>query len=116
MKLPQTVPEALSAAEKDSVWMKIRFPDVHSWVNDSYSTSLDFQTYVSAPVHFLCELKWKLRVMCFRWPQAADDLLDDMYLPMLRSGGSWYNWIFKPIDIMELATVTEERKALRKKT
>jgi hypothetical protein len=44
MKLPATKEEALLAAEKESVWMKIRFPNMLSWVNDSYSTSLDFWT------------------------------------------------------------------------
>ena len=44
MKLPKTTEEAMLEAEKDSVWMKVRFPTMLSWVNDSYSTSLDFWT------------------------------------------------------------------------
>lgn len=49
----------------------------------------------------------------YRWPQAADELLEDMYLPSGRSGGWWFNWIFKVIDLKEIENLTEERKALR---
>lgn len=44
MRLPKTTEEAMLEAEKDSVWMKVRFPTMLSWVSDSYSTSLDFWT------------------------------------------------------------------------
>ncbi|KAJ2933423.1 hypothetical protein H1R20_g3675, partial [Candolleomyces eurysporus] len=93
MKIPATKEEALLAAEKESVWMKIRFPNMLSWVNDSYSTSLDFWT----------------------WPQGADDLLEDMYLPSVRSGGNWLTWPFKAIDSKELSTLGQERRQLRSK-
>ena len=53
---------------------------------------------------------------CFSWPQAADELLEDMYLPSHRSGGSWYNWVFKVIDLKEIATLGEERQAIRAET
>ncbi|TEB27449.1 FAD/NAD(P)-binding domain-containing protein [Coprinellus micaceus] len=59
-------------------------------VRDSYSASLDFWT----------------------WPQAADDLLDDMHLPTRRSGGNWLTWPFKLIETKELSKLTEERRAL----
>jgi dimethylaniline monooxygenase (N-oxide forming) len=49
----------------------------------------------------------------FSWPQAADELLEDMYLPTLRSGGSWFNWVFKVMDLKEIATLGEERRAIR---
>jgi dimethylaniline monooxygenase (N-oxide forming) len=38
-------------------------------------------------------------------------MLADMYLPGMRSGGSWYNWIFKTVDLEEIENLTEERRA-----
>ena len=49
----------------------------------------------------------------FSWPQAADELLEDMYLHTNRSGGNWFNWIFKVIDLKEIATLGAERRAIR---
>jgi hypothetical protein len=88
MRLPASVEEATEEAERAAAWMKTRFPDSLSWINDSYSTRLDF----------------------WAWPQAVDQLLEDMYLPNLRSGGNWFNWIFKVIDIGEIANLTAERR------
>ncbi|PPR00533.1 hypothetical protein CVT24_005507 [Panaeolus cyanescens] len=87
MVMPRSVDEAMQEAETQSAWMKTRYPDSLSWINDSYSTSLDFWT----------------------WPQAADQLLDDMRLPSLRSGGNWFNWAFKIIDLKEIENLTMER-------
>ncbi|KAF8802217.1 FAD/NAD(P)-binding domain-containing protein [Phlegmacium glaucopus] len=91
MRLPSSADEAMAQAEIQSAWMKSRYPNMAAWANESYSGSLDFWT----------------------WPQAADELLEDMYLPIHRSGGSWYNWIFKVIDLKEIATLGEERQAIR---
>ncbi|KAF5315243.1 hypothetical protein D9619_007506 [Psilocybe cf. subviscida] len=91
MKLPDSPQEAITQAEQSSLWMKVRYPDALAWVNESYSGSLDF----------------------FTWPQAADELLDDMHLPTLRSGGNWFNWIFKPIDLKEIENLAEERRERR---
>ncbi|KAF9034318.1 hypothetical protein BJ165DRAFT_1512908 [Panaeolus papilionaceus] len=91
MQLPTTVDEALETAERGAAWMKFRYPDSISWINDSYSTSLDFWT----------------------WPQAADQLLDDMYVRSGRSGGNWLNWAIKVIDLNEISTLTAERRQLR---
>ena len=44
MRLPSSVEEAISEGEIRSAWMKARFPDMLSWVNESYSTNLDFWT------------------------------------------------------------------------
>ena len=44
MRLPSSTQEAFKQAEQRSTWMKIRFPDMVSWANESYSTSLDFWT------------------------------------------------------------------------
>lgn len=43
MRLPSSE-EAFKKAEEQSAWMKVRFPSMLSWVNESYSTSLDFWT------------------------------------------------------------------------
>ena len=51
----------------------------------------------------------------FRWPQAADELLEDMHLRSMRSGGNWLTWPFKIIDLKELSTLKEERAAIRTK-
>ena len=48
-----------------------------------------------------------------RWPQHVDDLLKDMGVPIFRSGGNWLTWPVKVIDIKEIATLGEERRALR---
>ena len=49
----------------------------------------------------------------YSWPQATDELLEDMRLPSLRSGGHWFNWPFKVISITELDTLHDERSANR---
>lgn len=48
-----------------------------------------------------------------RWPQHADDLLEDMGLPVMRSGGNALTWPFKVIDLTEIGTLREERNAQR---
>ncbi|CAA7266120.1 unnamed protein product [Cyclocybe aegerita] len=92
MHLPTSAEEAIAKAEEKAHWMKVRFPDMVSWVNESYSTSFDF---------------WS-------WPQAADELLNDMYLPGMRSGGNWLNWVFKVIDLKEIENLTDEREIKQK--
>lgn len=47
MRLPTTTEEAMAEAERGAAWMRTRFPDMLSWVNASYSGSLDFWTWVS---------------------------------------------------------------------
>ncbi|KAJ3512117.1 hypothetical protein NLJ89_g3713 [Agrocybe chaxingu] len=91
MRLPSSTEEAIVLAEERSAWMKARFPNMLGWVNESYSGSYDFWT----------------------WPQAADELLEDMYLPSMRSGGNWINWVFKVINPKEIANLTEERRVKR---
>lgn len=51
----------------------------------------------------------------FRWPQLADELLEDMYLRSMRSGGNWFTWPFKIVSVSELSTLHEERDANRRK-
>lgn len=49
----------------------------------------------------------------YRWPQIVDEILEDLELPSLRSGGNWLTWPFKVIDLTEIATLREERDAKR---
>ena len=42
MRLPSSAEEAIAESETRSAWMKARFPDMLSWVNESLSTNLDF--------------------------------------------------------------------------
>ncbi|KAF9523127.1 hypothetical protein CPB83DRAFT_799685 [Crepidotus variabilis] len=91
MRLPRSVDEAIAECEIQSAWMRARYPNSISWSNESYSGSYDF---------------WS-------WPQAVDELLEDMYLPSCRSGGNWLTWAFQVIDLKEISTLTEERQVKR---
>ncbi|KAG6335021.1 hypothetical protein ID866_4066 [Astraeus odoratus] len=91
MSLPSTPEEALKFAEWNAAWMRRRYPDMLLWVNESYSSSLPFWT----------------------WPQAMDELLDDMGVPSMRSGGNWLTWPFKIISPSEIKDLGEERRAKR---
>ena len=42
-----------------------------------------------------------------------DELLEDMGLQSMRSGGNWLTWPFKVISVDEIATLREERRAKR---
>ncbi|KAG6381877.1 FAD/NAD(P)-binding domain-containing protein [Boletus reticuloceps] len=74
-----------------AAWMRKRFPGMLMWVNESYGGGLTF----------------------FSWPQAMDELLEDMGLPTMRSGGNWLTWPFKVTSVDEIATLGEERRAKR---
>ncbi|KAJ7140329.1 FAD/NAD-P-binding domain-containing protein [Mycena crocata] len=93
MKLPKTPEEALKHAERDALWLRKRHPDHNLSLNEACTSSSTFWT----------------------WPQHADELLEDMYLPSMRSGGNWFTWPFKVISINELATLHEEREVNRRK-
>lgn len=80
------------------------------WTNESYSSSLAFWTYVAS---FNDCFKPNL-LYYFSWPQVIDELLDDMYLPSMRSGGNWLTWPFKVIDLKEIANLGEERRLNRR--
>ncbi|KAG6840188.1 hypothetical protein C0991_008352 [Blastosporella zonata] len=92
MRLPSSAEEALVSAERNSAWLRKRFPDMLLWVNESYSSNLAFWT----------------------WPQLVDELLEDMYLPSMRSGGNWLTWPFKVIDLKEIVNLGEERQSKRR--
>ncbi|KAJ6532049.1 FAD/NAD-P-binding domain-containing protein [Mycena capillaripes] len=93
MNLPSTPEDALNRTEKDSMWLRKRFPDTNLSLNEAHTGHAVF----------------------FTWPQYTDELLEDMYLPSMRSGGNWVTWPFKVVDIKELATLHEEREGNRRK-
>lgn len=113
MRIPETVDEAMSIAEEHAAWMRRRFPGMVRWANESYSGTLDFLTLVYS---FYFILYRKTDHYFLRYPQAADELLEDMYLPSIRTGNSWFNWFtwwLSAIDITQLRTLGEERRAQR---
>ncbi|KAG5219707.1 FAD/NAD(P)-binding domain-containing protein [Salix suchowensis] len=87
MRLPATPKEAFDATERNAEWLRKRFPGMLLWTNESYSSNLAF----------------------FTWPQVVDEILEDLELPSLRSGGNWLTWPFRVIDLAEIATLREER-------
>ncbi|EJU02001.1 FAD/NADP-binding domain-containing protein [Dacryopinax primogenitus] len=91
LRLPPTIDEARMETEKNAAWMRKRHPGMLGWANESYAASIAF----------------------WNWPQAMDELLEDMDLPANRSGGHWLTWPFRVIDLKEIANLTEERCAKR---
>jgi len=91
LTLPSTVEQTLAQTERNAAWLRKRYPDMLLWANDSYSSNFAF----------------------FTWPQACDELLEDMGLPSMRTGGSWLTWPFQPIDLKEIKNLGEERRAKR---
>ncbi|KAF8585177.1 FAD/NAD(P)-binding domain-containing protein [Ramaria rubella] len=92
MRLPSTPEDAFKHTERYSAWLRKRYPDVLLHTNQSYSGGIPF----------------------WNWPQAMDELLADMKLPNMRSGGNWLTWPFKVIDLEEISRLGEERRATRK--
>jgi len=91
LRLPSTAEQAIAHAERNAAWLKQRYPGMLAWVNESYSSSIAFWT----------------------WCQAVDELLEDMDLPSMRSGGNWLTWPFKVNDVSQIATLGEERRQKR---
>ncbi|RDB30952.1 FAD-containing monooxygenase EthA [Hypsizygus marmoreus] len=90
MRLPSP-DEALAHAEHNAQWLHRRYPEVNLWENPSISSGVAF----------------------WNWPQAIDELLEDMGLRTRRSGGNWLTWPFQVIDTSEIADLREERMAKR---
>jgi len=49
------------------------------------------------------------------WPQFVDDLLEDMGVRAMRSGGNWLSWPFKVIDLDEISTLKAERDHINRR-
>ncbi|EEB94148.1 hypothetical protein MPER_07087, partial [Moniliophthora perniciosa FA553] len=59
------------------------------------------------------EARWtkkNIRISCCGY---TDELLEDMGLRNMRSGGNRFTWPFKVIDLGEIASLGEERKGRR---
>ncbi|KAE9387177.1 FAD/NAD-P-binding domain-containing protein [Gymnopus androsaceus JB14] len=93
LKIPSSPEEALAHAERNSAWLRKRYPDMLLWANESYSSNLAFWT----------------------WPQTIDELLNDLGLRIYRSGGNWLTWPFKVIELKEIENLKQERDDLRLK-
>ncbi|TFY62439.1 hypothetical protein EVJ58_g3861 [Rhodofomes roseus] len=94
LQLPLTAEEAMASAAYNAAWLRRRYPNIHMSANDSVSS--DFALWC--------------------WPQILDTLLEDMQLPIMRSGGNALTWPFQVIDVKEIAHLKEEREALRNAT
>ncbi|KAF9012085.1 FAD/NAD-P-binding domain-containing protein [Hymenopellis radicata] len=90
-RAPASPEEATEEGDRTGRWMRKRFPDQLLWINESYSTGIEF----------------------FSWPQYVDKLLQDMGCRSLRSGGNWLTWPFKVIDLQEISDLKGERDSLR---
>ncbi|CDO75211.1 hypothetical protein BN946_scf184794.g18 [Trametes cinnabarina] len=94
MRIPQTPEDALKETERAAAWLKRRYPEVPTALNASLTGYLAF---------------WS-------WPQHADDLLEDMRLPVMRGGGNGLTWPFQVVDLKEIEHLKEERDAKRSKS
>ncbi|KAI0309945.1 hypothetical protein OF83DRAFT_1179060 [Amylostereum chailletii] len=81
--------EALQDTARNAAWLKVRYPDTAVAMNESHTSSAAFWT----------------------WPQHVDDLLEDMGLPVMRSGGNWLTWPFKVVDLDEIRGLKGKRDA-----
>ena len=108
MRLPSSAGEALVSSERNSAWMRKRYPNMLLWVNESYSSGLAFWRYVIA-IYFRFASDKRAS-----WPQLVDELLEDMHLRSMRSGGNWLTWPFKVMDLREIVTLGEERRMKRR--
>ncbi|KAJ6462046.1 FAD/NAD-P-binding domain-containing protein [Mycena vitilis] len=91
MDIPKTPEEAYQHTERNAAWIRKRHPDALLRVNESYSSVIAFWT----------------------WPQYTDQLLEEMGLRSMRSGGNWFTWPFKVIDLKEISTLAKEREERR---
>lgn len=89
--LPKSPEEAVTQTEIVAAYIRKRHPKMLLWANESYSGGIAF----------------------WNWPQYTDQLLEDMSLPSMRSGGNWLTWPFKVINIQEIKDLKEEREVLR---
>ncbi|PIL37555.1 hypothetical protein GSI_01249 [Ganoderma sinense ZZ0214-1] len=91
MRLPASPEAALEETERQAAWLRHRYPQVAPTANSSHTSNIGF----------------------WGWPQVADDMLEDMGLGVMRSGGSWLTWPFRLVRVGELAGLKEERDARR---
>ncbi|TFK60203.1 FAD/NAD(P)-binding domain-containing protein [Pluteus cervinus] len=93
MRLPNSVEQALEETTRYAAWMRKRYPTALTMINESYSSGIAFWT----------------------WPQAMDELLEDMNCVSWRSCGSSWSWPFKVIEVEEIKHLGKERQAKRRR-
>ncbi|KAI0711021.1 FAD/NAD-P-binding domain-containing protein [Cerioporus squamosus] len=91
MCIPLGPDDALYETARHAAWLRQRYPQIPTALNGSHTSDLAF---------------WS-------WSQHADDLLEDMGLPVMRSGGNALTWPFRVIDLGEIRALKEERDAKR---
>ncbi|KZS89482.1 FAD/NAD(P)-binding domain-containing protein [Sistotremastrum niveocremeum HHB9708] len=94
LKLPSSVEAAMAETARVAAFVQQRYPNMLLWTSDSYSANIVF----------------------FGWPQYVDQLLEDMSLPSVRSGGNWLTWAFSTVSVEELKTLKNERGSKRDTT
>ncbi|KAH9853083.1 FAD/NAD-P-binding domain-containing protein [Lenzites betulinus] len=92
MRIPQTPEAALAAAERDAAWLKRRYPEIPAALHPNHTGYVAFWT----------------------WPQHVDDMLEDMGLPVMRSGGNALTWPIQVIDSKEIQHLKQERDEARR--
>lgn len=114
-RLPRTPEAALEEAARAGAWLRARYPQIPTALNGSQTSHLAFWSYVFA-LKLASPISWvDGMVSPQRWPQHTDDLLEDMGLRVMRSGGNWLTWPFQVIHISEISTLKQERDARREK-
>lgn len=117
MRIPATPEAALQETERQSAWLRHRYPQVSPTANSSYTSNIGFWGCVelASSLASFSPNPTSL-VPLARWPQVADDLLEDIGLKVMRSGGSWLTWPFRVVQIKEIAGLKEERDVRRART
>ncbi|KAJ6508496.1 FAD/NAD-P-binding domain-containing protein [Mycena sanguinolenta] len=120
MNIPRTPEEAYEHTERYAVWIRKRYPDTH-FSQVILSRGLQDRLINNHP--FFCRVKSYSSFLVIRtqadpppppaWPQYTDQLLEEMGLASMRSGGNIFTWPFKVISIKEIATLAEERRGKR---
>jgi len=108
------VDEARDLADRDAAWVRRRYPYTQTWTGESNATAVSFWSCVLLRGAARLARGSHDIILHGRWPQLADDLLEDMGLPSKRSGGNWLTWPFKPVDLDELAHLKDERDSKRR--
>ncbi|TDL14979.1 FAD/NAD-P-binding domain-containing protein, partial [Rickenella mellea] len=91
LKLPSSAEEALAHSARHAAWIRKRYPGMLKWMSESHSSEIAF---------------WS-------WAQAADELLEDMSVPIMRTGGNWLTFPFKVVSTAEIENLGAERASNR---
>lgn len=112
LRLPKSKEDGRACVERNAAWLRKRYPDAGTFVNESNATDLAFWRYCAHPRIGLSGAH-RLPPCPRSWPRLADTLLDDMRVPSARSGGNALTWLFRTIELKEIERLGEERAQLR---